>query len=192
MRDKGSAPRDTLPENFSTLDELWEFWDTHSSADYEDTMEPVEAEIDVSSSKVSLSLQHSTGIRMSNFIVTIPRDEIAAFCQRWKIRELALFGSILRDDFSPDSDVDVLVTFGEHAEWGLFDHVQMQYELQALLQRSVDLISKRAVERSQNWLRRQEILDTAQVLFSMQEATYRPVVNNNDNDPGAPLGRPAM
>jgi len=111
---------------------------------------------------------------MSNFTATIPRDEIATFCQRWKIRELALFGSILRDDFGPDSDVDVLVTFDEHAEWGLFDHVQMQYELQALLQRSVDLISKRAVEQSQNWLRRQEILDTAQVLFSVQEAIDAP------------------
>jgi hypothetical protein len=106
---------------------------------------------------------------MSNFIATIPRDEIAAFCQRWKIRELALFGSVLRDDFGPDSDVDVLVTFDEDAGWGLFDHIQMQYELQAALRRSVDLISKRAVERSQNWLRRQEILDTAQVLFSAQE-----------------------
>ena len=111
---------------------------------------------------------------MSNFIATIPRDEIAKFCQRWKIRELALFGSILRDDFGPDSDVDILVTFAEDAEWGLFDHVQMQYELQALLQRSVDLISKRAVERSQNWLRRQEILNTAQVLFSEQAAVYVP------------------
>ena len=107
---------------------------------------------------------------MSSFIVTIPRDEIAAFCQRWKIRELALFGSVLRDDFGPDSDVDVLVTFDEDAGWGLFDHVQMQHELQVLLRRSVDLISKRAVERSQNWLRRQQILDTAQVLFSVQEA----------------------
>jgi len=52
MRDKGSATRDILPENFDTLEELWEFWDTHSSADYEDDMEPVEVEIDLSSSKV--------------------------------------------------------------------------------------------------------------------------------------------
>jgi hypothetical protein len=111
---------------------------------------------------------------MSNFIATIPKGEIAKFCQRWKIRELALFGSILRDDFGPDSDIDVLVTFAEDAEWGLFDHVQMQYELQASLRRSVDLISKRAVERSQNWLRRQEILNTAQVLFSAQEAVHAP------------------
>jgi predicted nucleotidyltransferase len=99
-------------------------------------------------------------------------DEIAKFCRRWKIRELALFGSVLRDDFGPDSDVDILVTFAGDADWGLLDHVQMQYELQALLRRSADLVSKRAVERSQNWLRRQEILDTAQVLFSTREATH--------------------
>jgi predicted nucleotidyltransferase len=59
---------------------------------------------------------------MSNFVVTIPMDEITKFCQRWKIRELALFGSALRDDFSPDSDLDILVTFDADAEWGLFDH----------------------------------------------------------------------
>jgi predicted nucleotidyltransferase len=109
---------------------------------------------------------------MSNFITMIPRDEIATFRQRWKIRELALFGSALRDDFGADSDVDILVTFAGDAEWGLLDHVQMQHELQALLRRNVDLVSKRAVKWSQNWLRRQEILDTAQVLFSAKEATH--------------------
>ncbi len=107
---------------------------------------------------------------MSDF--AFPTDETARFCQRWKIRELALFGSALRGDFGPDSDVDVLVTFAEDADWGLLDHVQMQYELQALLQRDVDLISRRAVERSDNWLRRPEILNTAQVLFSTQEAAH--------------------
>jgi predicted nucleotidyltransferase len=105
-------------------------------------------------------------------LATLPTDEIARFCQRWKIRELALFGSVLRDDFGRDSDVDVLVTFAEDADWGLLDHVQMQHELQALFQRNVDLISRRAVERSENWLRRPEILDTARVLFSTQEAAY--------------------
>jgi len=105
-------------------------------------------------------------------MATIPGDEIAKFCRRWRIRELALFGSALRDDFGPDSDVDILVTFAEDAEWGLFDHVQMQHELQASLRRNVDLISKRAVERSPNWLRRQEILRTAQVFFSTEEAEH--------------------
>jgi len=103
---------------------------------------------------------------VSNLIAAIPMDEIAKFCRRWKIRELALFGSALRDDFRPDSDLDILVTFAEDAEWSLFDHIQMQHELQAALRRSIDLISRRAVERSQNWLRRQEILNTARVLFS--------------------------
>jgi predicted nucleotidyltransferase len=109
---------------------------------------------------------------MSNFISTIPGDAIAKFCQRWRIRELALFGSILRDDFGPESDIDVLVTFTEDADWGLLDHVQMQQELQASLRRNVDLISRRGVERSQNWLRRDEILRTAQVLFSTRETVH--------------------
>jgi len=99
-------------------------------------------------------------------------NEITKFCQRWKICELALFGSALRDDFGPDSDLDILVTFAADAEWGLFDHVKMQQELQALLQRNVDLISKRALVRSQNWLRRQEILNTAQVLFAEREVAH--------------------
>jgi predicted nucleotidyltransferase len=102
---------------------------------------------------------------MNNLVATIPMDKIAEFCHRWQIRELALFGSALREDFGPDSDLDILVTFADDAEWGLFDHVQMQQELQALLQRSVDLISRRALERSSNWLLRQEILDTARTLF---------------------------
>jgi len=105
---------------------------------------------------------------MSKFTATIPREEIAKFCRRWKVRELALFGSALRDDFGPDSDVDVLVTFAEGGEWGLFDHIQMQNELQTALRRNVDLVSRRAVERSHNWLRRQEILNTAQVFFAAQ------------------------
>jgi len=96
----------------------------------------------------------------------IPVDKIAQFCRHWKIRELALFGSVLRDDYSSDSDIDMLVTFAAGTRWGLFEHAQMQQELAALLQRKVDLVSKRALQRSQNWLRRQEILDSAQVLFA--------------------------
>jgi hypothetical protein len=65
---------------------------------------------------------------MKNFATTIPTDELAAFCQRWKIDELALLGSVLRDDFGPDGGGDILVTFAEHADWGLLDHVQMQQE----------------------------------------------------------------
>ncbi len=109
---------------------------------------------------------------MSNVVVSTRKDKIAKFCKRWKIRELALFGSALRDDFDRDSDLDILVSFAPDTDWGLLDHVQMQQELQSLLRRNVDLINRRALEQSENWLRRREILNTAQVIFSEEEATH--------------------
>jgi uncharacterized protein len=97
--------------------------------------------------------------------IPIPPRVLAEFCQRWKIRELAVFGSILRDDFKPESDIDVLVTFTEDADWGLFDHVHIEQELQTLFKREVDLVSRRAIERSPNWIRRKNILNTAQAIY---------------------------
>ncbi|MDW8325850.1 MAG: nucleotidyltransferase family protein [Anaerolineales bacterium] len=88
------------------------------------------------------------------------------FCQRWRVKELALFGSILRDDFGPDSDVDLLVTFAPEADWGLLDHVRMEQELEALLGRRVDLLSRRAVERSTNPIRRRQILESARAIYA--------------------------
>jgi predicted nucleotidyltransferase len=102
--------------------------------------------------------------------LSLPTDTIRQFCRRWKIRELALFGSVLRTDFRPDSDVDVLVTFTEDADWGLLAHIQMQQELATMQHRPIDLISKRALERSPNWVRREAILNTAQVIVSADEA----------------------
>jgi predicted nucleotidyltransferase len=104
--------------------------------------------------------------------LTINPDRIRVFCKMWKVKELSLFGSVLRSDFGAESDVDILVAFHEDAVWGLLDHVQMEQELSTLLGRDVDLISKRAVEQSQNWIRRREILDTARPLFPAQEALY--------------------
>jgi uncharacterized protein len=98
--------------------------------------------------------------------VAVPANEMKRFCQRWKVQELALFGSVLREDFDATSDVDVLVTFTDDAKWSLLDHVQMENELAEMVGRNVDLISKRALEKSQNWIRREAILETAQVLFS--------------------------
>ena len=97
--------------------------------------------------------------------ISLPIDPITTFCLHWQITELSLFGSILRDDFHANSDIDILVAFAPTANWGLLDHAQMQQELEALLGRSVDLISKRAIERSSNWIRRQEILSTAQTIY---------------------------
>lgn len=96
--------------------------------------------------------------------IEIPKDRIAEFCRRWKITELALFGSVLRDDFQPDSDVDVLVTFTPDAKWSLFDHVDMEDELEEILGRPVDLVSRRGIERSRNPFRRRAILESAQVV----------------------------
>ncbi len=109
-----------------------------------------------------------------SFVSTLPADQIAEFCKRWKIQELALFGSALRDDFRPDSDLDLVATFAADADWSLLDHIQMQFELQRLFQRNVDLISRRALEQSQNWLLREEIFKTARVLFQSREATRAP------------------
>ena len=96
--------------------------------------------------------------------IVIPKERIADFCRRWKITELALFGSVLRDDFRPDSDIDVLVTFARDATWSLFDHVDMEDELEAILGRSVDVVSRRGIERSRNPSRRRAILESAQVV----------------------------
>jgi len=89
---------------------------------------------------------------------------VAALCRRWKVHELAVFGSALREDFRPDSDVDLLVIFEPDSNWGLLEQTTMESELTALLGRKVDLVSRRAVERSANWIRRQRILDSAETV----------------------------
>ena len=96
----------------------------------------------------------------------VPTKKIAAFCKRWKVVEFALFGSVVREDFSPQSDVDALVSFSPHSDWGLFDHIQMKQELKELFGREVDLVTLRALEQSRNALLRSEILSTAKVLYS--------------------------
>ena len=100
---------------------------------------------------------------MATLQLPIPKKEIAAFCERWKVIELSLFGSILRADFRPDSDVDVLVTFSPKAEISLFDLVQMKLDLEKIFQRPVDVIEKDALE---NPFRKREILKTAQVIYA--------------------------
>jgi predicted nucleotidyltransferase len=96
----------------------------------------------------------------------IPDDALRDFCRRWKVKELALFGSVLRPDFRPDSDVDVLITFGREARLGLLGLVTMGEELERIIGRKVDLVSRAAVERSQNWIRKKAILESAQVIYA--------------------------
>jgi uncharacterized protein len=87
-----------------------------------------------------------------------PHDEIAALCRRWRIRELALFGSVLRDDFGADSDVDVLVGFEPGEPWHLSSWLALRDELSMLLGRPVDLVEKGAIEESRNPMLKRHIL----------------------------------
>ncbi|MBI3491738.1 MAG: nucleotidyltransferase domain-containing protein [Acidobacteria bacterium] len=96
--------------------------------------------------------------------ISLDRDRLTAWCRRWKVRELAVFGSLLRPDFGPASDVDLLVTFQSDAAWSLIDHERMKQELVDIVGREVDLVSREGIERSANWIRRQAILDTARPL----------------------------
>jgi predicted nucleotidyltransferase len=95
----------------------------------------------------------------------IPMDRIPAFCRKWKVVELALFGSAVRDDFRPDSDIDLLATFADDADWSLLDHARMELELMDILGREVELLTRRSVERSENPIRRREILRTARSIY---------------------------
>ena len=94
------------------------------------------------------------------------QDELAAFCKRWGIAELALFGSALRDDFGPDSDVDILVSFEEKARPTLLDMVRMQDELTRLFGQPADLFERAAIETSRNYIRREAILGSAETIYA--------------------------
>lgn len=99
---------------------------------------------------------------MNNNTIVVPKDKIQEFCHRWKIKEFSLFGSILREDFGPDSDVDVLVTFDEDAHWSLYDWMDMIEELKAIFGREVHLFSKKGLR---NPFRRHKILTTREVVY---------------------------
>jgi uncharacterized protein len=98
--------------------------------------------------------------------IQVPKDQIAAFCRKWKITELALFGSVLREDFRPDSDVDVLVTFSPESDWEVDHLLDMKEELEVLFGRSVDLVEKRLVEESRNYIRRKHILSHMETVYA--------------------------
>lgn len=95
----------------------------------------------------------------------IDSAQLASFCDRWKVAELALFGSILRNDFDSESDIDFLVTYRPDAQRGLIEKMAMIEEMEALTNRKVDLVSKKAIEKSRNWIRQQGILRSAEVIY---------------------------
>ena len=98
--------------------------------------------------------------------IELPVDAIADFCQRWQVVELSLFGSALRDDFRPDSDIDVMVQFHADVRIWFSQLDAMELELQKILHRDVDLVTRQGIESSRNYLRRHEILSSAQVIYA--------------------------
>jgi hypothetical protein len=98
--------------------------------------------------------------------IELPMQAIEAFCKRWAIREFALFGSVLRDDFRPDSDVDVMVTFDPSSRWGLLAIARMQRELVEIMGRPVDLVERAGVEQARNASRSQRILESARIVYA--------------------------
>lgn len=99
---------------------------------------------------------------MPTAAIEIPSERIAEFCRRYKVREMALFGSALRDDFGPNSDLDILVEFDPSAQIGFMTFSRMQRELSALLNRRVDLVPKQGLKEKI----RRAVLDNANVIYS--------------------------
>ena len=99
-------------------------------------------------------------------MIKLPIDKIAEFCHKWQLSEFALFGSVLREDFQPNSDIEVMVQFHPNAHPTFRTLEQMEEELKTIFHRDVDLITRQGIETSRNYLRRHEILSSAQVIYA--------------------------
>lgn len=107
-------------------------------------------------------------MKVKNIEISI--EKIKTFCTDWQVSEFALFGSVLRDDFRPDSDIDVMVQFDANAHPTFWSLEQMEAELKTIFQREVDLITRQGIETSRNYLRRQEILSSVQVIYATRSS----------------------
>lgn len=94
--------------------------------------------------------------------IRIDKQQIAAFCEHWQVAELALFGSVLRDDFRGDSDVDVLVTWLPGARVSMLTIAEMAEDLEGILGRRVDLVPKDGLKRRV----KDEVLHSAQIVYA--------------------------
>jgi len=104
--------------------------------------------------------------------LNISIEALSKFCQKWHIEKMSLFGSALRDDFKPESDLDFLVSFLDAADWGMLDHIAMKQELECLSGRNVDLVTENGLNRSANWIRQREIRQTAQQIYPVEEIAH--------------------
>jgi hypothetical protein len=97
-------------------------------------------------------------LRIANPHIVIPEETIRAFCKKWTIHSFSFYGSIMRDDFRPDSDIDVMIEFSPGDRTSVLDMGAMQEELEALFSRNVDLVERKSIEQSENYIRRNGIL----------------------------------
>jgi len=97
--------------------------------------------------------------------LNLPMTQIKEICDRNHIIELALFGSILREDFQPTSDIDILITFAPDARKGLLTQARIKHELEDLLGREIDIVTKKSIEQSDSVTRKDNILNSAQVIY---------------------------
>ncbi|MFQ5751726.1 MAG: nucleotidyltransferase family protein [bacterium] len=93
----------------------------------------------------------------------IPNEKLTDFCRIWKITEMALFGSVLQQNFGPNSDIDILVTFARDTHYSLFDLARMQIELSEIFGREVDLVEKASIR---NPFRRNHILNNLEIIHA--------------------------
>jgi uncharacterized protein len=101
--------------------------------------------------------------------ISLSEQQIIDFCQQWQITRLALFGSVLRQDFNPEtSDIDILIDFSETANYTLLDFAEMQDQLTSLFQRKVDLVSRRGLETSKNLERKSNILSSTYTIYEQR------------------------
>ena len=110
-------------------------------------------------------LSSKTASRLGFDKTELAKKAIAEFCRRWKIEEFYLFGSVLRDDFRPESDIDVMVKFAPDVRWG-WTIVDIAEELETIFKRKVDFIFKESIEKSQNWIRQENILGSAKLVYA--------------------------
>lgn len=116
--------------------------------------------------------------------IQLPMERITEFCQKWQVIELSLFGSVLREDFRPDSDIDVLVQFHPDAHPTFSTLDDMETELKTLFDRDVDLVTRKGIESSRNHLRRHHILSSAQVIYATRStvSTGYASISRTDHD----------
>jgi uncharacterized protein len=100
-----------------------------------------------------------------NGAIDVPDAAVADFCRKWRVTQIEVFGSALREDFRPDSDVDLLVTFERGSQADLFDLIKMRDEMSELIGRPADLFERAGVEKSRNPYRKQAILSSAQPVY---------------------------